>query len=105
MKNSFHSLIYSIIKKKKNVNRKKARKRTKINFVTFIGWWNNRRKQYQTKEDIGLPVVFEDIGVTKALLGETIANAYTVRERFTIMSFLKDKGALNRAASAIAKTL
>ncbi len=55
--------------------------------------------------DIGLPVTFADMGVNKDLLEETIANAYTVRERFTIMSFLKDNGELNNAAKEIAVKL
>ncbi len=55
--------------------------------------------------EIGLPVTFAEIGVDKDLLEETIANAYTVRERFTIMSFLKDKCELNAAAKQIAKIL
>ncbi len=56
-------------------------------------------------EDIALPVTFAQIGVDAALLEETIANAYTVRERFTVMSFLKDKGLLKTAAEQIAPTL
>ncbi len=56
-------------------------------------------------KDIGLPVTFAEVGVDKGLLEETIANAYTVRERFTIMSFLKDKGELRKAAAQIAKEL
>ncbi len=55
-------------------------------------------------KDIGLPVSFEEIGVDKELLEETIANAYTVRERFTVMSFLNVNGALP-AAQKIAKRL
>ncbi len=55
--------------------------------------------------DIGLPVSFAEVGVDKGLLEETIANAYTVRERFTVMSFLKEKGELERAAKLLAEKL
>ena len=51
---------------------------------------------------IGLPVGFNEIGVSKALLEETIKNAWTVRERYTIMTFLKDKGELGKLAPVLA---
>ncbi len=49
-------------------------------------------------KEIGLPTTFSQIGVDKKLLKETIKNAYTVRERYTIMSFLKDNNCLNDVA-------
>ncbi len=60
------------------------------------------KKLYQ---DIGLPVSFAEIGVDGQLLVETVANAYVVRERFTVMSFLKGRGALDAAAKIIAEKL
>ncbi len=56
-------------------------------------------------KDVGLPTSFEEVGVDKKLLEETIANAYTVRERFTVMSFLKERGELEKAAALIAEKL
>ncbi len=56
-------------------------------------------------KDIGLPETFSAIGVDRALLEETVANAYTVRERFTVMSFLKDKGQLDTAAKQLSELL
>lgn len=56
-------------------------------------------------KEIGLPISFEEIGVDKELLEETIVNAYTVRERFTIMSFLNNNGVLQTVAEEIAKGL
>ncbi len=56
-------------------------------------------------DDIGLPTTFAQIGVDESLLMHTIANAYTVRERFTIMSFLKKEGALEKASKLIAPIL
>ncbi len=55
--------------------------------------------------DIGLPTAFAEIGTDKELLEETIQKAYTVRERFTIMSFLNSKGELDKAAKEIAERL
>ncbi len=55
--------------------------------------------------DIGLPTTFATIGVDEPSLAETIANAYTVRERFTVMSFLQAKGELSKAAESLAKQL
>ncbi len=52
-------------------------------------------------KDIGLPVTFAEIGVDEELLEETIGNAYTVRERFTVMSFLQERGLLAEAAKQI----
>ncbi len=59
----------------------------------------------QLYKEISLPYHFKDIGVNEALLAETIANAYTVRERFTVMSFLKDKGDLSTVAKTLAAEL
>ncbi len=55
--------------------------------------------------DIGLPASFSAIGVDKELLCETVANAYTVRERFTVMSFLCERGELGTAARQLAELL
>ncbi len=54
---------------------------------------------------IGLPTRFSEIGVSKALLTETLQNAYTVRERYTVMTFLHDKGILPKITPSIADTL
>ncbi len=56
-------------------------------------------------KEIGLPSTFQQIGVSKALLKETIQNAYTVRERYTIMSFLKDKNLLEVVAEEFSQVL
>lgn len=57
------------------------------------------KKLYQK---IGLPVRFGEIGVSRTLLEETVKNAWTVRERYTIMTFLKDKGELVKIAPILA---
>ncbi len=56
-------------------------------------------------KDIGLPTSFAQIGVDGALLSETLENAYTVRERFTVMSFLHSCGELQNAAGKITSIL
>ena len=53
--------------------------------------------------EIGLPAKFGEIGVSRELLEETVCNAWTVRERYTIMTFLHEKGALGRLAPALAE--
>ncbi len=52
-------------------------------------------------EHIGLPTKFSQIGVDNGLLAQTIQNAYTVRERFTVMTFLKDNGSLSTVSNQI----
>lgn len=52
-------------------------------------------------EAIGLPTRFSQIGVGKDLLYETLQNAYTVRERYTIMTFLHENGKLKEIAKTV----
>ncbi len=47
---------------------------------------------------IGLPMRFSDIGVDNTLLFEAITNAHKVRDRFTIISYLRDRDLLTLAA-------
>lgn len=51
--------------------------------------------------DIGLPTRFSEIGVSEALLDETLKTAYTVRDRYTVMSFLKERGVLEEIAGKL----
>ena len=52
--------------------------------------------------DIGLPTRFGEIGVSRELLKETVENAYTVRQRYTVMTFLNEKGLLRELSGEIA---
>ena len=54
-------------------------------------------------EKIGLPVRFGGIGVSAGLLSETIEKAWTVRDRYTIMTFLYEKGALGEFAARLSE--
>ena len=54
-------------------------------------------------EKIGLPVRFGGIGVSAGLLSETIEKAWTVRDRYTIMTFLHEKGALGEFAARLSE--
>lgn len=51
---------------------------------------------------IGLPTRFGDIGVDSALLKETVEKSYTVRERYTIMTFIQQKHMLEKISSEVA---
>ncbi len=55
--------------------------------------------------DIGLPRRFSEIGVSYGLLYETLCKAYTTRDRYTVMSYLRDRGILETAARQIADRL
>lgn len=55
-------------------------------------------KLYKT---VGLPGTFVEIGVDRALLKETVENAHTVRDRFTILTLLSDKGVLREWSDEI----
>ncbi len=52
---------------------------------------------------IGLPTRFSDVGVNRALLQETVENAYTVRDRFTVMSLFHEKNMLTTVAPLLAE--
>ena len=39
---------------------------------------------------LNAPYRYRDIGVDEALLRETLLNAYTVRERYTVLTLFKD---------------
>ena len=54
---------------------------------------------------IGLPTRFSQIGVGRVLLEETIENANTVRERYTILRYLHDKNLLRSYARKIGEIL
>lgn len=54
---------------------------------------------------IGLPDRFSAIGVSRELLEQTVERAYTVRERYTIMRFLQEKGELKNVAPVVADNL
>ena len=45
--------------------------------------------------DIGCPTKFSQIGVDEELLKRTLLNAYTVRTRFTLLTYFHDKNLWN----------
>lgn len=52
-------------------------------------------------EEIGCPTRFSDIGVDKTLLAETIAKAYTVRDRYTVLTLINELGLTDRVLPII----
>lgn len=47
-------------------------------------------------EKAGCPVRYRDIGVDRALFADMVRNAYTVRDRYTILTYLHERGLTDR---------
>lgn len=52
---------------------------------------------------LNAPYRYRDIGVSEALLRETLLNAYTVRERYTVLTLMKDLGLMETVLDELVK--
>ena len=49
-----------------------------------------------TLQRLGAPVRFSELGISRELFRETIANAHTVRPRYTVLTLLEELGLTGR---------